>query len=118
MRKREACEEEAGGWWPWPPPPPAEITVPPQPGGIEEDVSLDGESLERVSADSSLSLSPEEREAADVVEVAPELLEFLLDQKMWACFELAVRERGRPHPEMLAVILFPSCTLTSSPDCQ
>ena len=123
MRRREASEEEADeGWWPWPPPPPAEITVSPQQlggGAIEEDASQDSSgSLERASADSSVSLSPEEREAADVVEVAPELLEFLLDQKMWACFELAVRERGRPHPEMLAVILFPSCTLTSSPDCQ
>ena len=126
MRRREASEEEAEGWWPWPRLPPAEITVPAQRAGgmVEEEegeeVSLDGESLERASADSALSLSPEERKAADVVEVAPELLEFLLDQKMWACFELAVSEGGIPSEDAhdSPFILLPSCIINASPHCQ
>ena len=84
--------------WPWLPLP--DTTVGPLGGhtdGREPDIGgFDSGSTGMGASDvSSLLLSPEEREAADVVEVAPELLAFLLEQKMWACFELAVRREGR-----------------------
>ena len=79
--------------WPWLPLPATVGTLGGRIGGREPDSGFDSGSNGMGASDvSSLLLSPEEREAADVVEVAPELLAFLLEQKMWACFELAVRE--------------------------